>query len=137
MPRWDDANFDSEKYNTVSYNEETRLLKKFEDYKELEKIEFEKRYSPQLEKNGKTGIFGKYIHAMAVIQGIITAGLSTSLMFIEIISEDVKFALMSLVSVALAGEIVIISAYFRNKNRKEVQEKSSTQFERKTEFDRI
>ena len=42
MSRWDDASFDSEKYNLTADNEETRLLKKFEDYKELEKIEAEK-----------------------------------------------------------------------------------------------
>ena len=136
MSRWDDASFDSEKYNLAADNEETRLLKKFEDYKELEKIEFEKRNSPQLENPQKTGVFGRYLHAMAVIQGIIVAGFSTSLMFIEFISTDIKFSLMSLAAVALAGEIVIISMYFRKNTLKNVQQKSS-QFERRTEFDGI
>ena len=137
MSRWDDASFDSEKYNLAADNEEIRLLKKFEDYKELEKIEFEKRNSPQLENIQKTGVFGRYLHAMAIIQGIIVAGFSTSIMFIEFISADIKFSLMSLAAVALAGEIVIISMYFRKNTIKSVQEKSSIQFERRTEFDGI
>ena len=74
---------------------------------------------------------------MAVIQGIIVAGFSTSLMFIEFISTDIKFSLMSLAAVALAGEIVIISMYFRKNTLKNVQQQSSIQFERRTEFDGI
>ena len=137
MSRWDDASFDSEKYNLAADNEEVRLLKKFEDYKKLEKIEFEKRNSPQFENSQKTRVFGRYLHAMAIIQGIIVAGFSTILMFIEFISTDIKFSLMSLAAVALAGEIVIISMYFRKNTLKNVQQKSSIQFERRTEFDGI
>ena len=137
MSRWDDASFDSEKYNLAADNEEVRLLKKFEDYKKLEKIEFEKRNSPQFENPQKTRVFGRYLHAMAIIQGIIVAGFSTILMFIEFISTDIKFSLMSLAAVALAGEIVIISMYFRKNTLKNLQQKSSIQFERRTEFDGI
>ena len=137
MSRWDDASFDSEKYNLAADNEEVRLLKKFEDYKKLEKIEFEKRNSPQFENPQKTRVFGRYLHAMAIIQGIIVAGFSTTLMFIEFISTDIKFSLMSLAAVALAGEIVIISMYFRKNTLKNIQQKSSIQFERRTEFDGI
>lgn len=137
MSRWDDASFDDERYNLASDNEETRLLKKFESYKELEKTEFEKRNSPQISNIEKSGFFGRYIHAMAVIQGIIIAGFATSLMFIEVISTDIKFSIISLAAVALAGEIIIISIYLRKKSRIDVQEKSLMQFEDRNEFERI
>ena len=135
MSRWDDASFDSEKYNLAADNEEIRLLKKFEDYKELEKIESEKRNSPQLENIAKTGIFGRYLHGLAVIQGIAIAGFSAVLMFMEFISSDIKYSLMSIAAVALAGEVVMISFFLKKKNN--LQENSLTQFESKTEFDRI
>ena len=137
MSRWDDIGFDNEKYNLTSQNEETRLLKKFEDYKELEKTEFEKRNSPQIENVEKSGVFGRYLHAMAVIQGIIIAGFTTSLLFIESINADMKFSILSLATVALAGEIVILSIYLRKKSTIDAQKKSSIQFESRTEFDGI
>ncbi len=42
MSRWDNDSFDKERYDLTSDNEEIKLLKKFEDYKKLERIEFEK-----------------------------------------------------------------------------------------------
>lgn len=137
MSRWDDANFDNDRYDLASDNEETRLLKKFEDYKELEKIEFKKRNLPQIMNDGKSGIFRKYLHTMAIIQGIIITAFTTSLMLIEFITADIKFSILSLATVALAGEVVIISIYFRKKLKTPTQENSSMKFERKTEFDGI
>ena len=137
MSRWDDASFDNEKYDITSDNEETRLLKKFEDYKDLEKIEFEKRNSPQITDIKKSGVFSRYLHALAIIQGIIIAGFTTALMFIETINADIKFSVLSLATVALAAEIVIISIYLRKKSSIDVQQKMSLQFESKTEFDGI
>ena len=137
MSRWDDTSFDNERYNLTSDNEETRLLKKFDDYKELEKTEFEKRNSHKNANIEKSGIFGRNLHAMAIIQGIIIAGFTTSLMIIEFISADIKFSILSIASVALAGEIVIISMYLRKKSFKDSQKKSSIQFESRTEFDGI
>ncbi len=137
MSRWDDASFDSERFNLAAENEEIRLLKKFEDYKKLEQLEFEKRNSPKLQNTQKSRVFGRYLHAMAVIQGIIIAGFSTALMYIEYISTDTKFSMMTLAAVALAAEIVIISIYLRKKAQKDEQEKSFSQFASKTEFDGI
>ncbi len=37
MSRWDKDSFDNDRYDLTSDNEEIKLLKKFEDYKELEK----------------------------------------------------------------------------------------------------
>lgn len=137
MPRWDDVNFDNEKYDMASDNEETRLLKKFEDYKDLEKIEFEKRNSPQITNIKKSGIFGRYLHVMAIIQGIIIVGFSISLIFIEIINSDIKYSILVLTTVALASEVVIISIYLRKKLSLEAQQKYSLKFKNKTEFDGV
>lgn len=137
MSRWDDESFDNEKYNLTSDNEETRLLKKFDDYKELEKLEFQKRNSLQITNNEKPDVFGKYLHSMAVIQGIIIAGFTTALMFIESISADIKFSVLSLATVALAGEIVILSLLLRKKSKIDSQKNSSIQFESRNEFDGI
>ena len=137
MSRWDDKSFDNEKYDLTSDNEETRLLKKFEDYKELEKTEFDKRNFSLIANVEKSGVFGRYLHAMAVIQGIIIAGFTTSLMFIEFINDDIKFSILSLAAVALAGEIVIISIYLRKKSFKDAQKKSSMSFKSRNEFDGI
>jgi hypothetical protein len=137
MSRWDDASFDNERYNLASDNEETRLLKKFEAYKELEKTEFDKRNSPQIANVEKLGFFSRYIHAMAIIQGIIIAGFTTVLMFLEFISTDIKFSIISLAVVALAGEVVIISIYLRKKSSINTQKKSLMQFENRNEFERI
>lgn len=137
MSRWDDASFDNEKYNTSSDNEETRLLKKFEDYKDLEKTEFEKRNSPQIVDSKKSEVFGRYFHALVVIQGIVIAGFVTTLMFIESINSEMKFSILSLATVVLSAEIVFISIYFRKKSSIDVQQKSSLQFKNRNEFDRI
>ncbi len=136
MSRWDDASFDNEEYNLSSDNEETRLLKKFDDYKKLEKLEFEKRNSLQITNIEKSGVFGKYLHSMAVIQGIIIAGFTTALIFIESISVDIKFSILSLTTVALAGEIVFLSFFLRKKSKTSTKN-SSIQFENRNEFDGI
>ena len=74
---------------------------------------------------------------MAVIQGIIIAGFTTALMFIESISSDIKFSYLSLATVALAGEIVILSFLLRKKSKIDSQKNSSIQFDSRNEFDGI
>ena len=129
MSRWDNDSFDSERYNLTSDNEEIKLLKKFEDYKKLERIEFEKRKFPQITNKEKTIDFGRSFQTMAVLQGIIITGFAAVLLFVEFISSDIKFLILS-------GEIVIISIYLRKKARSDAQ-KSSMQFQSETEFERI
>jgi len=136
MSRWDNDSFDNERYDLTSDNEEIKLLKKFEDYKKLERIEFEKRKFPQIINKEKTRDFGRSFHAMAVLQGIIIMGFAVVLMFVEFISSDIKFLILSLVSVVLSGEIVFISIYLRKKVRLDAQN-SSMQFQSETEFERI
>ncbi len=136
MSRWDNDSFDNERSNLISDNEEIRLLKKFEDYIELEKIEFEKRKFSQITNIEKTRVLGRYFHAMAVLQGIIITGLVAVLMFVEFISSDIKFLVLSLASIVLSGEIVFISIYLRKKARLDAQN-SSIQFQNETEFEKI
>ncbi len=136
MSRWDNDSFDNERYDPTSNNEEIRLLKKFEDYKKLEKTEFDKRKFPQITNIEKTRDFGRSFHAIAVLQGIIITGFAAVLMFVDFISSDTKFLILSLTSVVLSGEIVFISIYLRKKARIDAQN-SSTRFQSETEFERI
>ena len=136
MSRWDNDSFDKERYDLTSDNEEIKLLKKFEDYKKLERIEFEKIKFPQITNIEKTRDFGRSFHAMAVLQGIIITAFAVVLMFVEFISSDIKFLILSLASVVLSGEIVFISIYLRKKVRLDAQN-SSMQFQSETEFERI
>ena len=136
MSRWDSDSFDNDRYDLTSDNEEIKLLKKFEDYKKLERIEFEKRKFPQMKNKEKTRDFGRSFHAMAVLQGIIITGFVSVLMFVEFISSDIKFLILSLASVVLSGEIVFISIYLRKKARLDAQN-SSMRFQSETEFERI
>jgi hypothetical protein len=136
MSRWDDTSFDNDRHDLTSDNEEVRLLKKFEGYKELEKIELEKRNDPLIMTTKKVGFIPRFFHSLAVIQGIIIIGFTTSLMLIEFISADIKLSILSLVTVILTGEIVIISLNLRKKSKMNAQN-SSTRLESRTEFERI
>ncbi len=136
MSRWDNDSFDNERYDLTSDNEEIKLLKKFEDYKKLERIEFEKKASPQIINKEKNRDYGRSFRAMAVLQGIIITGFTAVLMFVEFISSDIKFLIVSLVSVVLSVEIVFISIYLRKKDRLDTQN-SSMQFQSETEFEKI
>lgn len=137
MSRWDDASFDNDEYDQKSDNEEVRLLKKFDGYKELEKLELEKRNASQIMKIEKPKFFTRYFHSIALIQGIILTGFTTSLILIEFISTDIKFAILSLITVILAGEIVLISINLRKKSNTNLQINSSPRNESRTEFARI
>jgi len=136
MSRWDKDSFDNERYDMTSNNEEVKLLKKFEDYKKLERIEFEKSKFPQITNSEKTRDFGRSFHAMAILQGIIITGFAAVLMFVDFISSDIKFMILSVASVMLSGEIVFISIYLRKRSRLDIQ-KSSMQLQSETEFERI
>ncbi len=136
MSRWDNDSFDNERYDLTSDNEEIKLLNKFEDYKKLERQEIEKRKFPKIINKEKTRDFGRSFHAMAILQGIIIMGFAAALMFVEFISSDIKFLILTLVSVLLSGEIVFISIYLRKKVRIDAQN-SSMQFQSETEFERI
>ncbi|MFB5630726.1 MAG: hypothetical protein ACE5RN_03970 [Nitrosopumilaceae archaeon] len=136
MSRWDDANFDNDRFDLNSDNEEVRLLKKFEGYKKLEKLELEKRIAPESVNSKKLGFFSRGLHTIMVIQGIIITAFTMSLMLIEF-SVESKLSILSLVTVILSVEIVLISIYLRKKSISDVQKNSLTTIDNKSEFARI
>lgn len=136
MSRWDDANFDNDRFDLNSDNEEVRLLKKFEGYKKLEKLELEKRIAPESVNSKKLGFFSRGLHTIMVIQGIIITAFTMSLMLIEF-SVESKLSILSLVTVILSVEIVLISIYLRKKSISDVQKNSLTTIDNKSEFTRI
>ena len=137
MSRWDDSNFENYTYDETSEHEEARLIKKFEDYQELEKKELEKRQPPKASNKEKTGVWTSRFIFLTVIQAIIIAGCTVSLMFMEFINSDIKILVLLLTLGVLTGEIMFLSKYFQNKSSLQCKKSSSVQFETKTEFDGI
>ncbi len=84
----------------------------------------------------KTRDFRRSFHVMAVLQGIIITGFAAVLMFVEFISSDIKFMILSLAAVVLSGEIIFISIFLRKKSRIDAQN-SSMRFQSETEYERI
>ena len=135
MSKWDDANFEPFRDEKTPDHEEVRLLRKFEDYRELEKKELEKRESP-IQSKEKSGVWTNRFVFLTIIQAIIITGFTLSLMLMESINSDIKILVMLLTLGVLTGEIVFVSKYLRKKSGLIFQNVSG-QFEMKTEFDVI
>ena len=135
MSKWDDANFEPFRDEKTPDHEEIRLLRKFEDYRELEKKELEKRESP-IQSKEKSGVWTNRFVFLTIIQAIIITGFTLSLMLMESINSDIKILVMLLTLGVLTGEIVFVSKYLRKKSGLIFQNVSG-QFEMKTEFDVI
>lgn len=102
MSRWDDRNYNN--YNSegmIDAEEEARLLKKFQDYKDIEKKEVERRRFLEISNKRKPGIWTKRFIISAMIQGAIIVGLTLSLVITEIIYSDIN--LMQLLSLSFDG----------------------------------
>ena len=136
MSRWDDANFERFRDEKTPDHEEIRLLRKFEDYRELEKKELEKRESPIVQNKEKTGVWTNRFVFLTIIQAIIITGFTLSLMLMESVNSDIKILVMLLTLGVLTGEIVFVYKYLRKKSGLIFQNVSG-QFETKTEFDVI
>ena len=136
MSRWDDANFERFRDEKTPDHEEIRLLRKFEDYRELEKKELEKRESPIVQSKEKTGVWTNRFVFLTIIQAIIITGFTLSLMLMESVNSDIKILVMLLTLGVLTGEIVFVYKYLRKKSGLIFQNVSG-QFETKTEFDVI
>ena len=135
MPRWDDINFERFRDEKTPDHEETRLLRKFEDYRELEKKELEKRESP-LQSKEKTGVWTNRFVFLTIIQAIIITGFTLSLMLMESVNPYTKILVMSLTLGILTGEIIFVYKYLRKKSDVTFQN-ISIKSEMKTEFDVI
>ena len=136
MSRWDDTNFEPFRDEKAPDHEEIRLLRKFEDYRELEKKELEKRESPIVQNKEKTGVWTNRFVFLTIIQAIIITGFTLSLMLMESVKADIKILVMLLTLGVLTGEIVFVYKYLRKKSGLIFQNVSG-QSEMKTEFDVI
>jgi hypothetical protein len=133
MSRWDETNFDNFGYENISDHEEAKLLKKFDDYRNLEKRELDKRNQPNNIQKEKGEFKGNHFLFLTVIQAVIIVGMTATLIFFEIInSEIMNFVLVAAIAV-LAGEIVIISVLLRKKlglkDEKLVKQKTKAEFD--------
>lgn len=135
MSKWDDANFEPFRDEKTPDHEEIRLLRKFEDYRELEKKELEKRESP-IQSKEKTGVWTNRFVFLTIIQAIIITGFTLSLMLMESVNSDIKMLVMLLILGVLTGEIVFVYKYLQKKSWLIFQNVSG-QFKMKTEFDVI
>jgi len=136
MSRWDDANFERFRDEKTPDHEEIRLLRKFEDYRDLEKKELEKRESPVVQSKEKTGVWTNRFVFLTIIQAIIITGFTLSLMLMESVNSDIKILVMLLTLGVLTGEIVFVYKYLQKKSGLIFQNVSG-QFKMKTEFDVI
>ena len=136
MPRWDDANFERFRDENDPDHEEIRLLRKFEDYRKLEKKELEKRESPIVQSKEKTEVWTNRFVFLTIIQAIIITGFTLSLMLMESVKSDIKILVVLLTLGVLTGEIVFVYKYLRKRSGL-IFQNISEQSEMKTEFDII
>ena len=136
MSRWDDTNFEPFRDEKTPDHEEIRLLRKFEDYRELEKRELEKREPSIVRSKEKTGVWTNRFVFLTIIQAIIITGFTLSLILMESVKSDIKILVMLLTLGVLTGEIVFVYKYLRKKSGLIFQNVSG-QSEMKTEFDVI
>jgi hypothetical protein len=137
MSRWDVSNFDDSEYKNNVEHEEARLLKKFEDYRQLERTELEKsRYAKEIPNKEKTQGWTNRFMSITIIQTFIITGLTVFLMFMEFVNYDVKLMASLLALGVLGSEIIFLSKYFRKRSSTEPK-RDYLEFETKSEFDVI
>jgi len=96
MSRWDNPVDDF-----FSEEEESRLLKKFYDYAEIEKKESERRRFLEVSDRKKPSPWGNRFVLSAIIQGAVITGLTVSLILMQAIFSDVS--LIEFLSLSLDG----------------------------------
>lgn len=95
MSRWDEPDFDR------CDDEESRLLKKFYKYMEIEKKETERRKFLEVSDKKRPSVWGNRFVLSAIIQGAIITGLTVALIIIQAIFADVN--LIQFLSLSLDG----------------------------------
>ncbi len=96
MSRWDNPVDDF-----VDEDEESRLMKKFYDYAEIEKKESERRKFLEVSDKKRPSPWGNRFVLSAIIQGSIITGLTVSLILMQAIFADVS--LIEFLSLSLDG----------------------------------
>ncbi|MEW6043949.1 MAG: hypothetical protein AB1608_06760 [Thermoproteota archaeon] len=94
MSRWDASNYDN-----FDEEEESRLLKKFYDYAEIEKKESERKRFLEVSDKKRPSVWGNRFVLSAIIQGAIITGLTVALVIMQAVFSNVsiiKFLSMSL-----------------------------------------
>lgn len=116
MSRWDDMNFDNRE---ISDYEEARLLKKFDQYRDLERIELEKRNKTNSTHNETKQSKGNRFLLITIIQAICVVIFTSSLIFFELVNSKIMNIVLVAALTALAGEIIIMSLFLRKRTRLE------------------
>lgn len=96
MSRWDAPNYDS-----FEDDEESRLLKKFHDYAEIEKKESERKRFLEVSDKKRPSVWGNRFVLCAIIQGAVITGLTVALVLMQAIFSDVS--LIEFLSLSLDG----------------------------------
>ena len=85
MSRWDETNVDNYEYEKTTDHEEVRLLKKFDDYRDLEKRELEKRNHQNITQKEKGGAWSNQFLFLIIIQAVSIVGFMAALIFFEFV----------------------------------------------------
>lgn len=137
MPRWDEeGNFKHNAGEKTQDYEELRLLKKFEDYRELEKKELEKKELEIVQNKEKPHNWTNRFVFLIIIQSFIIVGFTTSLILMEFIDLWIKALVTVLTFVVLSGEIIFIYKYLQKKSDA-LSQKDMQHSKKETEFDLI
>ena len=92
MSRWDEPDNDSySNENMLDSEKEAQLLKKFNDYRELEKNEVKKRNTVESGNKTKPGIWTSKFIVAAIIQVVIITGLTIFLLATQFIHSEINF----------------------------------------------
>lgn len=137
MPRWDEeGNFKHNAGEKTQDYEELRLLKKFEDYRELEKKELEKKELEIVQNKEKPHNWTNRFVFLIIIQSFIIVGFTTSLILMEFIDLWIKALVTALTFVVLSWEIIFIYKYLQKKSDA-LSQKDMQHSKKETEFDLI
>lgn len=96
MSRWDTPDYDS-----FDEEEESRLLKKFYDYAEIEKKESERKRFLEVSNKKRPSVWGNRFVLSAIIQGAVITGLTVALILIQMIFSNVS--IIEFLSLSLDG----------------------------------
>ena len=135
MSRWDETNFDNYGYeNTMDY-EEARLLRKFDDYRDLEQRELKKRNHQNKPQNEKKPTRNNRFLFLTIIQAVSIVGFTASLIFFEFVNSKIMNLVLIAALAVLAGEITIMSIFLRKKSN--LKDEKMIRHQTKSEFDFI
>ncbi len=135
MSRWDDTKFDNNGYEKTTDHEEVRLLRKFDDYRDLEQRELEKRNFQNNPQNEKRLARNNRFLFLTIIQAVGIIGFTAALIFFEFVNSKIMNLVLVATLAVLAGEIMIMSILLRKKSN--LKDEKIIKHQTKSEFDFI